>query len=556
MKDHYTAQVAFLDRKIDWLKRSQCMRADDKLYGAVQMLVPRHRSAQSEGVKVASSFILAYYTPQSAYYHQDDMLVRAQLALLYAEKLQNADGTLDLEQTNFHDAAETAFAVNAFYPAYTVMQHLNGHTKPEDELDRVISRFLNKAADGIIQGGFHTPNHRWVISAAMASLARLIERPECLDYMKLFLNEGIDCDAEGEFTERSAGVYNIVCDKSLFVLANERYMPELYGHITRNLNMVMQYFEPDGHINTMNSTRQDKGMAPEADIYYDCFLAMALKTRDAGFAYMADRMLETLAARACLDKFAIIEPFSFMHLFLLDDALIAEQREILCRKPNLNYDHYFKSSGIVRYRRNDFTMTLVKDMPQFIKLQYERHTVFVRLAGSFYARGQFVAQKLEQIGSSYHMSFHDRWGYKRPLSTPQNTSDWRKMDHSKRESVSMQDFDLYVDITPTDNGAQLHVRSAGCENVPVKLEFILEPDGHYCSNDVEMVLRKGAYLYQKCTDAVYQYDDHRELHIVGGCFAHAYGENMRGTLPGEAANACIALTAYTPFETAVSLTFN
>lgn len=130
------------------------------------------------------------------------------------------------------------------------------------------------------------------------------------------------------------------------------------------------------------------------------------------------------------------------------------------------------------------------------------------------------------------------------------------MDHSKRESVSMQDFDLYVDVTPTDNGAQLHVRSAGCENVPVKLEFILEPDGHYCSNDVEMVLRKGAYLYQKCTDAVYQYDDHRELHIVGGCFAHAYGENMRGTLPGEAANACIALTAYTPFETAVSLTFN
>ena len=179
----------------------------------------------------------------------------------------------------------------------------------------VISRFLNKAADGIIQGGFHTPNHRWVISAAMASLARLIERPECLDYMKLFLNEGIDCDAEGEFTERSAGVYNIVCDKSLFVLANERYMPELYGHITRNLNMVMQYFEPDGHINTMNSTRQDKGMSPEADIYYDCFLAMALKTRDAGFAYMADRMLETLEARACLDKFAIIEPFSFMHLF-------------------------------------------------------------------------------------------------------------------------------------------------------------------------------------------------------------------------------------------------
>ena len=88
-------------------------------------------------------------------------------------------------------------------------------------------------------------------------------------------------------------------------------------------------------------------------------------------------------------------------------------------------------------------------------------------------------------------------------------------------TVSYTHLDVYK--RQTDNGAQLHVRSAGCENVPVKLEFILEPDGHYCSNDVEMVLRKGAYLYQKCTDAVYQYDDHRELHIVGGCFAHAYG---------------------------------
>ena len=351
-------------------------------------------STYSAAPEKAASFILAYYTPQSAYHRDDDMLMRAQLALKYAQRLQNADGTLDLEQTNFHDAAETAFAVNAFYPAYTAMQGLSRHTGAEDELDGVIRQFLNRAADGILQGGFHTPNHRWVISAAMASLARLIERPDCLDYMKLFLNEGIDCDAEGEFTERSAGVYNIVCDRSLFVLANERYMPELYGHISRNLNMVMQYFEPDGHINTMNSTRQDKGMLPKADVYYDCFLSMALKTRDAGFAYMADRMLETLQARACLDQYEIIEPFSFMHLFLLDQALIDEQREIVSQPPCLEYDHYFKASGIARYRRGDFTLTVVKNLPQFIKLQYERHTVYLRLAGSFYARGQFVAQRM------------------------------------------------------------------------------------------------------------------------------------------------------------------
>ena len=555
MKNHYIAQVLFRDHKVAWQKRVQCMDKASALYGAIEQVETGYTGAQSGGIRVADSYILAFYTPESKYHQDPEMLARAIAAVEYALRLQNEDGTLDLPSTNFHDAAETAFAINAMYPAYAVMRELSKHSAPEDLLDARIQEFFNRSADGILKGGFHTPNHRWVISAALASIARLADRTDCLEYMRKFLNEGIDCDEEGEFTERSAGVYNIVCDNSLFVLANERYMPELYGPIARNLNMVTAYFEPDGHVNTMNSTRQDKGLQPESSIYYGCFLAMALKTRDAGFAWMADEMLEQLRAKTVLDPLHIVEPFGFMHLFLLDRQLIDEQKEIVCLKPSLRYDHYFKASGIVRRREGDFSATLVRGLPDFLKLQFERHEVHVRLAGCFYARGQFAPQSIERIEGGYRMLFHDRWGYKRPFTQSPGTSDWRQMDHSKRENVSMQDFDLLVDVLFSENGATLRVKSTGCENVPVKLELIVEPDGKYSVDDMEMWLRKGAYVYQKCLRSRYQFTDLRSLSVEGGFFAHTFGEKMRGTLPGEGSSASIAMTAYTPFDKSLTLQF-
>lgn len=555
MKNHYAAQVRFRDRKIAWQKRVQCMDRESELYGAIELFVAGYPNAQSSGIKVADSYILAYYTPESAYYSDSDMLERATLAMEYALRLQNDDGTLDLSSTNFHDAAETAFAVNAIYPAYSVLHALTKHTPQEDTLEARLAQFYNRSADGILKGGFHTPNHRWVLSAALASIARLVGRTDCLEYMHRFLAEGIDCDEEGEFTERSAGVYNIICDNALFTIANERFMPELYSHISRNLNMVMMYIEPDGYINTMNSTRQDKGMQPESTIYYGCYLSMALKSRDAGFAWMADTMLEALEAQAALDPYHIVEPFLFMHLFLLDRKLIDEQHDIAAAKPSFEYDHFFKASGIVRRRAGDFTATIVRDQPDFLKLQYERHVVTLRFAGSFYARGQFAPQSIQRIQDGYRLLYHDRWGYKRPFVQPPETSDWRQMDHTKRENVSMQDFDMQVDVLFTDSGVRLDMKVTGCENVPVKLELIVEPDGKYSVDDMEMWLRKGAYVYQKCDGATYQYADLRTLSISGGFFAHTFGEHMRGTIPGEQESASIAMTTFSPFAKQVELSF-
>ena len=555
MKDHYQANAILCDRRIARQLQLQCMDEHSPLYGAVENMVLGYTSANDGGVGPASAYILAYYTPASAYYRQEMLMRRAQLALEYALRLQNEDGTLDLPQTNFHDAAETAFAVGFLYPAASAMAALRGDSAVETVVWQRLQRLCDGFANGILAGGFHTPNHRWVISAACAILARIVGRTDCLDYMRQFLAEGIDCDENGEFTERSAGTYNYVCDRALFYLAQEANMPELYAHIERNLRMMLCYFEPDETINTMNSTRQDNGTRPSATYYYGIYLAMALQTGDAQFAAVADRMLACLQANLVLNADFCQSGFDFLHLFLLNPALSQKQAAICAQESAPDCNRFFASSGVARYRAGEFSATLVQASPDFLKLQFGTHAMTVRLAGCFYARGQFAAQRIEAIEGGYRLYFHDRWGYKRPLPTPQGTSDWRKMDHSQRLEAMMRDFDYCVEVFLRQNGATVRFACSGCENVPLKLEFILEPNGKYAVNDVELWLRKGAYVYQKCGESRYWFADRRSLRISGGFCAHTYGENMRGTLGGEPERATIAMTAYSPCEQEVALVF-
>ena len=558
MNSHYQYHVRALDEAVRTVLRTQCMEQGNPFYGTIENLDKGYTGAHS-AIGAARQLLEGFYTPQSAFYRDARLLERIEIAVRFALSMQHEDGTFDLLETNFHDGAETSFIMQNIGPAILLMRARMKNEGAEKALYELLVHLADRCADGILAGGFHTPNHRWVLSAALSLCSELTGREDCLVKMRALLNEGIDCDEEGEYTERSSGVYNVICDRALITLAQTRGMTELYEHVARNLRMIFKYVEPDLTINTINSTRQDVGTAPDWRIYYSIYLYMALQTGDAEFRWMADRMLEQSQGQLLLDEERAskreLAYFEFMPFWELDERLQNEWTASETRAPSFEYVKHFVKSGIVRARRGDFSLTLLEKRPVFAMLQFGGHTAYLRLAGTFYACGQFAADKIEQTEEGFRMTSHRRWGYKGPLPEKPATTDWNEMDHSRRPEVMMQDYDYIVDVRLLENGASFHVTTRGVECVLTKFEILLQPGERYATADMEMRTHGGDYVYQKGDTALYRYGDHTQLRIEGGCWKHSFGEKMRNTLPGDEKSFFVAMTAQTPMDETFTLRF-
>ena len=554
MLDHYAFQLKVLDGAVRESLRAQCMDEGSPFYGALEE-TGQGVTGPHASISLARRLVEGYCVPGGAFRGREDLLDRAALAMEFALRLVHEDGTIDLVTTNFHDASETAFAVQTAAPALMMLREFGCGAPGEARLDALFQRFIERSADGLLAGGFHTPNHRWVHSAALALCWNLTGREALLEKMRAFLAEGVDCDEEGEYTERSSGVYNIVCDRSFILLCEALGTDEYLAFVQRNLAMVEMYFEPDHTVNTLNSSRQDAGTSPDWRIYYGCYLYMALRTGRADFAWIADEMLRQSDYEPTLPERRPGSLCDFLYFLLRAPALLTRMAGIEGEPPAERFSKHFAKSGIVRARRDNLTLTLVKNQPLFAMIKFGAHPIWLRLAGCFYAKGQFEPQSIEPAGDGWRLRFSVRWGYKGPLPEPQDTSDWRLMDHSKRPDVFMQDFGFEVIARLRDGEASFEVASFGQAGVPVKLELLTEPGGRFETDDLALRARPGDYLYQRCDAASYRYPDRHLIRISGGFGSHLFGENMRGALPGDETHFFVAMTGETPLRRSVKLSF-
>src|SRR5690606_16709166 len=104
---------------------------------------------------------------------------------------QHEDGTISLGGTNFHSPPDTGFVINGMTQIYKLLHR--GDWEPVRAVEEKVKLFLERAIPAMLSGGCHTPNHRWVIAAALGSLHELFGDERLISRAEEWLAEGMDC---------------------------------------------------------------------------------------------------------------------------------------------------------------------------------------------------------------------------------------------------------------------------------------------------------------------------------------------------------------------------
>ena len=195
----------------------------------------------------------AYCAPESSYFQSSALLPALGGA---ADKLlaaQQGDGTID--SGNYNSPPDTGFVVQELCTALAVLRRMNS---PQlTSINRKLEKFVLAAGEALTTGGIHTPNHRWVVSSALAQVNALFPSAKYVERVDDWLGEGIYCDGDGQFSERSTGIYSRVVANALITMARLLNRPQLLEPVRRNLAMNIFYMHPNGEVETVGSRRQD-----------------------------------------------------------------------------------------------------------------------------------------------------------------------------------------------------------------------------------------------------------------------------------------------------------
>ncbi len=483
-------------------------------------------SAGSAG-SVAETLTASFIHERSVFHRDNALLDRVRLAAGFLERVQSPQGNIDLLTTNFNSPPDTGFVVHNVATAAAIAR-IHGH----EEITRLFQSFLVRAGHGMAVGGIHTPNHRWVVSSALAQINELFPDPRFVERIDAWLAEGVDIDGDGQFTERSTLVYNIVSARALIVIAEKLRRPELLDPVRRNLEALQYLLHADGEVVTEISRRQDQFTRGTVVGYWFPLTYMALTDRDG--------RLSTLAARAAPDGARLSA--------LLEYPLLSEPLATVQSLPD-DFEKRFAEIGIARIRRGPLSATLILGgSSRFFTLRHGSVVLEgLRFATSFFGKGQFIPPSAAKAGSAYEFRQSLERPYFQPLSEKIDTHSWEESRRRRKQSEVCR-LEQAADVTETRNGFSVHVRAGGTTGVPVAIELTFREGGQLegCRPIAEMpgtfVLERGTGTYRV---------GRSEIRFGPGDAPHRYTQ-LRGAearLPGLS----VYITAFTPFDRTIGL---
>jgi len=482
---------------------------------------------------IVASLAAVFLAPESRYHRRADLLERMQRAAEYLVRVQHDDGTIDLPTTNFGSTPDTAFVLEPLCAAAEVLlARKYGETRG---LETTLETFIRRAASSLTTGGIHTPNHRWVVVSALARCHHLSPDPRYIARLEQWLAEGIDLDEEGQFTERSTGIYNAVTDRALLTTGRMLDRPALFEPVRKNLEAMIYFLHPEGEVATDISRRQDRFQPATLRPYYLAYRFLARHDDNGRFATVAND-IESIYLHQLGGEF----------IYFLE---ITELRQGLPPREPLptNYEKFFPVSEFAHIRRGNRSATVMGGDSRFFSFHHDGAVVeAVRMASAFFGKGQFSAP-LSPQGSGYQSVQELKGYYLQPLD-PQDRradGDWEAVPNSCRTHSNICHLRSAVDIRETAEGFELSLDVRGTDRVPLTLEVTLRPGGELTGDGLVAVPGVPNAYFMREGFASYEVTG-RRLRVGPGFRRHTWTQ-LRGAEP-RLEGVTLYLTEFTPLN--------
>lgn len=539
MRKHYEKMIQDTEKRVSHALRVQVKGGenhggflDEK--GIVQ---PKY------AIYKVTSAISLYCNRDSSFYRSPAVYEMIREGLGYVMRCQHDNGLFDFIVCNFLSTPDTAFCIKRILPVLTYLEK-NRETQEEEEFCQALWQIVKKGAKGLIGGGFHTPNHRWAIASVLMECGRLLEDESMTNRAKEYLAEGIDCNEDGEFAEKSAGNYNRVNNDAMISLGHTTNDRQYFEYAARNLKMMLTYIEPDGSVFTGNSTRWDNGLKIYPKDYYTEYLEMGLILNIPEFLDMANYIFRLV------DEKGIKSPDQLIHYMNHPQWIDLEHDGVW--KPS-EFHRFYRESGIARIGKPDYIYTIMKEKTSFLHLSTKTMQLQLKLGGAYFEHRAFEAQTMEQErDGSFHLEQTMEGWYYLPFKEKPSTSDWWKMENDKRDKVLGPDLNLQADIKEIEDGIQVHIKVTGVKNAPFRVEAAVSGAEVVKGSQFELKAEPGKTMLLKGGNVIFA-NKEESLEMGPGFGTHTYTAGNFGSEEASAFAFTLYFTDYTEFDHTFSI---
>ncbi|WP_172251503.1 hypothetical protein [Saccharibacillus deserti] len=524
----------------------------------------------------------ALVNPDSVHYRDESLLERLRLASEFVLRAQHGDGSISPGWTNYHSPPDTAFVVVGYSQLYELLER--AQWEPLRPVLGNMKLFLERTLPALVTGGGHTPNHRWVLCAALGCLHRLLCSEEALRRADEWLAEGMDITPDGEWTERSNGIYSAVSDIMLIYAARLLGRPELLEPVRLNLRMMVYLVHPSGEIVTDYSGRQDLGHFHDLSPYYLPYAMLALQGGDPLLAGMAELAGAVLDGPGAASVHVLVQ-------MLLDPELRgpfgAEAGQAAAAVPTryekvLNgeflrggylkdmegaghYGRIFHSrlhtdfgAPVARIRDGGTSVTLMTETPSFFALRHGAARLLAVQVSSYFSPGYVPMQEMAPAeGGGYRLSGEQKKGYYGPVRREQlpasagtKISPWYLLPHHARELTHEQTFRVGVEARSAEKGNAWVLRIAAEEpqDVMTQLSFVFGGEGEIVSGELleagtDRWLWSGGILRYECGEDW--------IELEGGELSHLSKSVREANLPSGCK--AVSVNLMTPLDKTITI---